>query len=64
MKLRITDLLESAPHYLDIVPASQCIPEWYKNMPLKVQDNNFELINETDGSVSRNITIKGLCTFS
>jgi hypothetical protein len=63
MKLRITDLLESAPHYLDIVPASQCIPEWYKNMPLKIQDNNFELINETDGSVSRNITIKGCAPF-
>lgn len=63
MKLRITDLYENHQNYLDIVPASQCIPEWYKNMPLKIQNNDFELINETDGSVSRNITIKGCAPF-
>jgi hypothetical protein len=63
MKLRITDLYENHQNYLDIVPASQCIPEWYKNMPLKIENNDFELINENDGSVSRNITIKGCAPF-
>ena len=37
MKLHITDLQEHAQNYLDIIPASQCIPDWYKNMPLKIQ---------------------------
>lgn len=63
MKLRITELYENSHNYLDIVPASQCIPEWYKNMPLKIQNNDSELINESDGSVSRNITIKGCAPF-
>ena len=63
MLLKIVDMNESAKNYLEIVPASQCIPEWYKDMPLRVQDNDYELINEYDGSVSRNITIKGCAPF-
>lgn len=61
--LIIQDLAENANNFLEIVPASQCIPEWYKNMPLKLQNNDYELINEFDGSVSRNITIKGCSPF-
>lgn len=63
MKIKIVEMQDDASSFLEIVPASKCIPEWFKDTPLKLQDIPNELINETDGSVSRNITVKGCAPF-
>jgi hypothetical protein len=63
MKLKIESVYENSLQYLKIVPANECIPEWYKDMPVKLENTDYQLINEIDGSTSRNITIKGCSPF-
>jgi hypothetical protein len=63
MKLKIESMYVNSSNFLKIVPANECLPQWYKDMPVKIEGNSYELKNEFDGSVSRNMTMKGCSPF-
>ena len=64
MKLRIESMYVNSSNWLKIIPANECLPQWYKDMPTRIDNNSFELRNNPfDGSVDRNITMKGCAPF-